>query len=78
MAYTRNIDKIKIILSKKRDTFLIGDVMAKCSEEWSTAQPRNMEIGDIKYYNIIILCHRAMLRGVENGSAEKHCILFDW
>ena len=46
--------------------------MEQCSEEWRTAQPRNVVIGDIKYYNIIILCHGAMLRGVEHGSAEKH------
>ena len=47
--------------------------MEQCSEEWSTAQPRNMVIGDINFYNtcIMIFCHGAMFRGVENGSAEK-------
>ena len=49
--------------------------MEQCSEEWRTAQPRNVVIGDIKYYNVIILCHGAMLRGEEHGSAEKHGIV---
>ena len=50
---------------------------------WSNAQRSGARLSretwklaiSIIRYNIIILCHRAMLRGEEHDSAEKHGIV---